>query len=656
MGIPNDYLVNLREKIQTLIESSNDDKVTKFFNSTIGNHLQSVLEISHSSFNYTADRLADDLFLSSVKTYENAVELAKSLGYHIRRPVPASLKYSVIIDDPNNDLSNVEKISFEGKDFSINFNGVSLIQENTYTYYLDGVNYEGYNYLVEGSILTKNLALSRYESFNEVIIDDSTLSNYIGLNTDIDLSLYSEYYDENFKVIRDVIDEDLINDPYICFSETNSDKTLTILFGNDKIGAVGYGNFTAEYLSTSGSDANMLITKSDEVTLNSSTGLRAWDKKGNEITNTDFLLPYIRLVASTNLDGGEDYESKEEIRVNATKFYALKGSLNNDSDYEFYVKNKYNLDDINFWSDKKEVDNRVGELKDLNKVVFFADDSLDYDFAEKTNIDVKFDILNNEVSIKKDYINEDVVFNIVKNCDEIEDEFNDCLSLKTLYLTGFFKPLVLYYLNKVDYSQSSSSLVSDIIQDIDNRGIMGSMYVFLRPDILDLNLTVNYTGNPSVSFTKLEEEIKNKYDITNDIQTSVSSILDNYDMVNKYINYNFINTSNLNDISLIEYLNNRNIRFFERKILNLINDKYDNIFIYTFDETIKISEFLKLSNKYLRHVFSITESEFLVKNLLRYFVYKYRVLKSLIINNEEFEKLDIEFIDFNISNIRFVAV
>lgn len=132
-NITESNLVNLKEKIEKLIQTSPYDEVKSFFNSTTGKFLIDVLEISNSSMNYTNDLLKDESFFQTMTEYDSVVKKASSLGYHIKRMIPAKIKYNIEVDDPENRLNGVSKIVFKGREFTIDKDGINLVQENSYT-------------------------------------------------------------------------------------------------------------------------------------------------------------------------------------------------------------------------------------------------------------------------------------------------------------------------------------------------------------------------------------------------------------------------------------------------------------------------------------------------------------------------------------------
>lgn len=672
-------LVNLKDEINKLIQTSPYNEVKTFFNSTTGKFLIDVLEINNGAINYTVDALKDEMFFKTMKEYESVVKKASDLGYHIKRKIPAKLKYKIVINDPNNILNGISKIIFKGKSFNLNYNGVNLFQENSYTYNITNNNYEYYNYLVEGELIRDTFTVSQYQSFYTHLMEDQNISNYIDGNNDLDLTLYSKYYGEQsnttdlnngeylnkpgeawkqIKVFRNGITETDLSttDGYFAFSSTNYNKSLELMFGNDTFGKKCFGDYIIEYFQTSGDLANLKIQSGTEFDI-PINGIEVYDINNKKV-NSDIINGLLKLVAISNLDGGKDFESIEEIKINAVKLSSLNNTLITDTDFKFYIKYKYNVN-VNIWGDNKESKNRLGESKDMNNNIFFTSADLNYDFEENKN-NIKFDILNNKV-FNDVYNNKNNIgiFDVVKNCLTNNKKDANCISLSTLYLLGYFKPLMYYYKMGVIYGDNNTSVVSKIIEDIDNKGSLNNAsYIYLTGDFLKFNINLFYTGNLIVDNNIIKTEIQNEYSINNNIIQSVNTILTKYDLIYKGVSKEYLSSTLSENISLYDYLHKyTKLRTFEIDMILSITDRINSTFTDSYTNPIKMSSFLQIGTNFIHKFMKYCPAnKIIIISMLSYYITKYNSLKSLIINSNNYNLFDIDFIQEDLQNINLIKV
>lgn len=675
----NSNLVNLKDKINQLIKTSSSAELKSFFQSTTGKFLIDVLQISHGSFNYTVDALKDEMFFGTMVDYNSVVEKASDLGYHIKRLIPAKMKYNVQINDPNNRLNGISRIVFKGREFKLDYNGVNLIQENSYTYYLNKTNYDYYNYLVEGQLVNDTFTVNSFTNFFKHYLDDTNISNYIDSNNDLDLKLYSKYYGEEsnlndiangvalgqgsvpykyINVFRNGITESDINlnDGYYAFSSTTSDKELEIMFGNGTFGKVGYGDYIIEYLRTNGNTANQKIKSGDTINIPTS-GIEVYDINGN-LLDSSIVAGLVQIVTTTDLDGGMDYETSEDIKFNAVKLSALNNTLVTDKDFEYLINYKYNVN-MNVWGDNYEAKNRMGEVKDLNNMVFLTSPDLVYDFEENIN-NIKFNILENRVYMNTGYSskNKNGVFNVVKNCSAENVKRGDCISLSSLYLMGFFKPLMYYYKMGVVYGDNTTSAVSKIIDEIDNKGSLNNCsYVFINGDFLDFNANIYYSGNLTVDTSTIKTEIKTDFAVTKNLVQSVNKVLTKYGLNYNGISKDYLTVNTFENKSLYDFLSLTTLRKFEVDMVMSIVDRMNTNFHKALTTPMRMSQFLRNGTSFIHEFMKhCPPNKTVITSVMSYYINKYNALKSLIINQGNYNLLDIKFISEDLTDVTLTKV
>lgn len=662
---------DLTDKVNELISTSNSEEVKSFFNSSLGTFFIELLVSTYETNNYAIITSINELFFDSVVEYSNAIRLANNLGYHVKRKIPAKIYYSIIFNDSTL-FNNVSRIKFKGGEFFINYNGYTLYQRYDYDYFVNTRVGDGDNYLVEGNLSTSNFNITNFSSYNEVLIENENISNYIGNSSSLDLSVYSQYYDEDYLVIRDSVNEDDISSSeYICFCETTPNKYIKIIFGNDSIGKIPYGRIAATYFTTSGSDANNGISSGETFESLNNTGIEMYDLDGNMISNIDTYLSSMSLVFDSSLSNGYDFESIKEIGINSRKFFSLNNTLNNKSDFEYYLKNKYNLNDNKVWGSGSEINFR--DSIDYSNLVLFTSSLLDYgDVLVDTDSSILFNIYSNISWIENTNTYNRLsdrsgsIFEVVTQCDDsintVTKTGNPCISLGTLYLLGYFKPITLFYNNVMDKNYDTE--VSRIINDLNNKSTIGLYGAFLNSFKINLDVTIYYKTlgaiktyveeNSTIDFNKLtDKSLSALVKIVNEYgKTSV-----NYNDVYLEINNKRFNITSVEQ-TLLEYMNNNLSNPSIVNAVNIMSKKYAPNVIYdnSLETPMKMSNFIYESNMFLNEMFKIFGHDYNVtKVLLDYFVKKSIYNVYQIVESKDWDLLDLDFFNITISNIAMRA-
>lgn len=230
------------------------------------------------------------------------------------------------------------------------------------TEYLDKIK------IVQCEIKTKEIyAIANAEHLNESYqcydIDDIDFSNYygardpfamsdneyipangwckvgIGLNkTDAfspeklcDIEIENIYCNKKVKAAND--DDNLTKKLNVCRIESNQDKTIRITFGDGAIVNNGFTNeaeiLYVQYVTTDGYAANTPDVV-DAVLTNNSRIMAHAPGKVYDITDN------ITFVLTTNIAGGDDFESIQRMKNNAAIYFASRGQLVNKKDFNDY--------------------------------------------------------------------------------------------------------------------------------------------------------------------------------------------------------------------------------------------------------------------------------------------------------------------------------
>ena len=119
----------------------------------------------------------------------------------------------------------------------------------------------------------------------------------------------------------------------ICRIESNQDKTVRITFGDGAIVNNGFNNedeiLYVQYVTTDGYAANTPDVV-DSVLTNSSRIMAHSAGKVYDITDN------VAFVLTTNIAGGDDFESIQRLKNNAAVYFASRGQLVNKKDFNDY--------------------------------------------------------------------------------------------------------------------------------------------------------------------------------------------------------------------------------------------------------------------------------------------------------------------------------
>lgn len=645
-------LINLKDSINSMILNSSDKELKSFYNSSIGRSIFDICEISHSTFNYTAVELVDEVNLPTAKEESSVISLANEHSYHLKHKIPATVKCRIKITDPNDTRwDSISKIVLNGGEFvstigdfnfaqlvDVEFNKSSIVEFNLHQAYKK----------------TFSFNISRKGDWSKVLIEGSkSMTNYINTGLSLDAKLYKIEDDESeteYNVLRSVPTESDLDDGNFVMSGVTEDKELNIMFGNGVFGNRGIGNYRFEFFETKGDQANYGSPLNTTVSF-STSGISAYDINGNEIINSNFAKDVFEIITVGEIIGGEDVDNKEDIRYKAMKSSAINNVLLNSNDFNFTVKENYGIDNVYFWGDN--VENRVRKLdqKENFNLTFFTSIGTKYDFDLPESI--RYNLLSNSLEVSES-INDynPLSFDIVPDCDRFAHrKLDDCLSFKTLYILGRIKPIHYYYMLLND----DNSVLCNIMKHVRSKS-NDLNFAFIEADTINVNVNVNVSGSSILSDNEVKTDIINYYNNKNTNRYNIDSAIrnslaeTNYSVNSVQVVPTFSLTRFNTDINSIMITNG--VGEFDRYVVANIIDTLD-ISLKTY---YKVSDCLQGISNFIDRItpYIKTSNKEVIKSLLIYSINKYNETKSNVINSGNLTNLDIPLIQFNLTSITLI--
>ena len=392
-----------------------DARFDNFRESSIAKTIIEIFAGTTDLINFYVERRAEECFFDTLKLKSSAILLARSLGYDVQRAVPASGKIKLKLKgDFTGVFSEANEIvqipyhsvfSFEGQNFllkkTLTFNVNSSMQNDMIA---QGTAYESdyisvdYNndeiFIVQGEIKekiidgTSNAQVgSKFQIYR---IEDPTVANTYG-NEDYDTPTTkiwvgntknesTEYQIDRRSLINwetiSLIQEGVQN--YVSVLRTAVTEGVEILFGDAKFAALGasvsgtgaqtsFDNIYFQYLSTNGLKGNKSGIKDKKINFS--------DKIYSTVNGID-ITSKVQFWFNSNLTGGADMESIDEIKANAPGIYYSLDRLVTKEDYRNFLKsltNPINIKNALAWGEQEEIiKKRTDAIVALFNVVFWT--------------------------------------------------------------------------------------------------------------------------------------------------------------------------------------------------------------------------------------------------------------------------------------------
>jgi len=323
-----------------------------------------------------------DSFLETASSNEAVYLGARSLGYSIRRPVPAKAGFSISLKRTG--VYPTVKVSIpRGTQFSVAGVTLTTADDCEFSYDRNDDAFEnglmeltsGRAVLMQGRFLTTEF-FSDGRQNQEFIIPDVTFSDYFGYGdpnysepddytqrvgrfttVTTDASLTDNfpasdaindkiYWRVSRRGFQDPATPNSVNDidnfveganittNYSVLLNTGNDGRVKVNFSDGINSAIPYGKIAIRYFSTQGEDGNALNVAGSRLDTNS-TSILITQEDGTE---SDLTLADLNLALVTDIRGGLNIESIESIRQNAPQIYNSLDSLNNRNSYKTFLR------------------------------------------------------------------------------------------------------------------------------------------------------------------------------------------------------------------------------------------------------------------------------------------------------------------------------
>jgi uncharacterized phage protein gp47/JayE len=402
----NDILTQINNKLNS------DSRFANFRESAIAQMISEIFAGTTDLINYYIERRAEECFFDTAQLKSSVILLARSLGYVIKRSVPAEAKIKLIINGNSSIFQNVnvgDKIqipyhrvfAYKGKKYILK-NGlvytlklsdiVNLLTDN-YQLEISVDDYENNIVIVQGEIkeqvIEGNNNIQIGQKFQIYKIEDSGFSNIYG-SDDFTVPVTKIWVgddktDDNLYIIdrRSLINWESINSfgvddvVKLCVVRTSLDENVEILFGDSQFAAMGatirtssprtiYDNIYVQYLNTDGSKSNQVGIIGDKLTF----GDKVFINNLDITSQVDFKFV-------TNITGGADLEDIDSIKMNAPEIYYSLDRLVTKRDYRAYLKSltsPMNVKNAIAWGEQDEIEKseNIKSILDLYNVVFFS--------------------------------------------------------------------------------------------------------------------------------------------------------------------------------------------------------------------------------------------------------------------------------------------
>ena len=324
----------------------------------------------------------NDSYLESATSVPAIYVGARSLGYSIRRPVPAKAGFGISLQRTGVHSSVKITIPY-GTEFQVDGQILTAIDDMEFLYdrndnsYTDGIMklVSGRAVLAQGNVSVQSFFSDGTQN-QEFLISDSFASNWFGVDdpnhtgvetqsqlknlftvVSSDASLTANVIgpdgfedtvfwrlsrrgfkdpanDTNVNDIEDFQVSDNVTTNYTALLTTANDGRMRVEFSDGIISAIPYGKINVKFFTTQGELGNRLnIAGSSLATDTSNVLITQGD--GSE---SDLILNDLNFALTTDITGGINIESTQSIKANASDIYNSLDSLGSASSYLVFLK------------------------------------------------------------------------------------------------------------------------------------------------------------------------------------------------------------------------------------------------------------------------------------------------------------------------------
>lgn len=312
---------------------------------------------------------------------------AKSLGYSLRRPVPARAGFGIALKRTGN-KPTVKVTVPKNTIFSVAGQTLLTIDDVEFIFDRNEPNFDngimqvksGRAIAIEGVIKNQEF-FSDGKKFQEFTLVDADFSDWFGngdpnfvepdlmkdrinrftvVSSDAGLIDGSDVLQGNEDKIFWRVSRRGLHDPFLegansgeislnsnpnktknftVLITTANDGTVNISFGDGIISAIPFGLINVQYIATSGEAGNLLNVAGSEL-ITDSNDILITQINGQE---SDLTLNDLSIALTTDIRGGLNIESAESIKKNASKVYATLDSLGNRNSYRLFLTRQLDI-------------------------------------------------------------------------------------------------------------------------------------------------------------------------------------------------------------------------------------------------------------------------------------------------------------------------
>lgn len=325
----------------------------------------------------------ENSFLESAHNTQSTYANSRMLGYSIRRPVPA--KAGIGVRTTKTGVYDTIRVFIpKGTEFTLGSVPLTAVDDIVFSYdrELDiaktglMTHISGRAVLAQGTVRTESLVSNGTQN-QTFIINDSSFSDYFGDNDpnyaddgnvshraagfttvtsdatlvdNIDLNSVMDdrlYWRISRRGFTDPARENTINDldkfiegqdnyttNYTAIINTNNAGTVQLKFGDGVKSAIPYGVLTVKYFSTYGEMGNMsnvagtvLSSNGSMITITQADG-----------TESDITVNDLNIALTTDIRGGQNIETMDSIKNNASAIYSTLDRLVNRLSYKIFLR------------------------------------------------------------------------------------------------------------------------------------------------------------------------------------------------------------------------------------------------------------------------------------------------------------------------------
>lgn len=329
-----------------------------------------------------AESSFNDSYLETATSQSAIYVGARSLGYSIRRPVPAKAGFGISVQRTGVH-SSIKVAIPAGTQFQVGGQILTAIDDMEYLYRRDDNEFpNGLMKLVSGrAVLAQgNMAIQSFFSNGtknqEFLISDAFASNWFGqddpnytgienqsqlqtmftvVSSDASLTENVEGSDgtedrifwrisrrgfqdpsntTNINDIDNFVNSDNVTTNYTALLTTANDGRMRVEFSDGVISAIPFGRIDVQYFTTQGERGNRLNIAGSTLDTES-TNILITQEDGTE---SDLIINDLNFALTTDITGGLSIESNESIKSNASEIYNSLDSLGSQSSYLTFLK------------------------------------------------------------------------------------------------------------------------------------------------------------------------------------------------------------------------------------------------------------------------------------------------------------------------------